>query len=151
MTRIHHFLRKSRGAAAIEFALTMPVLFLLLSAVVDWGYYMSTRVTIARTAMDGARAGAASRNDPSTGPDEIVVNAQARAAAVLLGMGKTCGGGCAITATHCAVNQGTPAACQTPPLQTIVVTVQYPYTPFFGWVATPVNLKESFMMVVEGQ
>ena len=51
--------RSKRGSAAIEFALLSTVLFLFLSTVVDWGWYMTQRVSVARATMDGARVGAA--------------------------------------------------------------------------------------------
>lgn len=147
MTPLRRFLKQSRGSAAIEFALVMPLMFMLLAAVIDWGHYMSTRVSIARATMDGARQGAATIDDPNTGANEIVSAARNRTLAVLTGMGKACGGGCTVVATACATGQGTPAACGSPPLPTIVVDVNYPYSPFFGFVPTPTNFHETFMMV----
>jgi Flp pilus assembly protein TadG len=149
MTSLRRFLKKSRGSAAIEFALVMPLMLMLLAAVIDWGHYMSTRVSIARAAMDGARAGAAALNDPATPVNEITQSAQTRTQTVLQGMGKACGSGCMITATACATGQGT-SDCGAPPIPTVVVTVTYPYSPFFGFVPTPTNFREQFMMVQQG-
>jgi Flp pilus assembly protein TadG len=146
MNSLRRIAGKSRGSAAIEFALVMPLLFMLLSAVVDWGHYMSVRVSIARATMDGARAGAASRDDLSTAGNEVQIAANARTLAVLQGMGRACGGGCNVTAVACAAGQAAPADCQSPPIPTVVVTVTYPYTPFFGFVPTPGNFREQFMM-----
>ncbi len=144
--------RRTRGAAAIEFALTMPVIILLLSAVVDWGSYMTTRVTVARAAMDGARQGAATRESNLVADGTVIAPAaRQRAVDVLAGMNKPCTAGiCTVTGTFCAVGQAS-ANCGSPPLQTVLVTVQYAYTPFFGFITTPAQLRESFMMVVEAQ
>jgi Flp pilus assembly protein TadG len=146
MNAILRHVRKTRGSAAIEFALVMPLLFMLLSAVIDWGQYMSVRVSIARATMDGVRAGAAARDDASTGINEISQAANDRTLAVLAGMGKPCGGGCTVSALACNTGQAAPADCQSPPIPTVVVTVNYPYRPFFGFVPTPPNFREQFMM-----
>jgi Flp pilus assembly protein TadG len=46
-----------RGAAAVEFALVLTPLFLLLLGTIDWGYYFYVREVIANAAREGARAG----------------------------------------------------------------------------------------------
>lgn len=132
-----------RGNAAIEFALVLPLLFMLVSAVVDWGYYMTLRVTVARATMDGVRAGSALKDDPNTAANEVAVAAKQRTLDTLAGMGRACGS-CTVTAEACNVGQG--GSCGAPPVPAVVVTVNYPFTPFFGFVQTPPNITDSFTM-----
>jgi Flp pilus assembly protein TadG len=145
-------LRRSRGAAAIEFAFTLPLLAFIVAAVIDWGSYMTLRVTVARGAMDGARAGAATREPTSVADGSLIVPAaNQRTIDVMSGMNRPCvGPGCVVTSTFCAIGQGG-NPCSSPPLQTIHVNVTYAYTPYFGFVTVPSQVNESFMMVVESQ
>lgn len=139
-----------RGSAAIEFSLWLPVLLLFVSAVVDWGMYMTTRVSVARATMDGTRGGAAVFEPSTVTPGSMVVPAaQNRASNVLSGMGMTCGAGCNITTTYCPKNAG--GVCQSPPFNGVTVNIQYAYTPFFGFLAVPTVINERFIMAVESQ
>lgn len=56
-------LGKPWGAAAVEFALVLPVLVLLLLGAIDWGYYFYTREVVVNAAREGARAGTTHRDD----------------------------------------------------------------------------------------
>jgi hypothetical protein len=143
--------RKSRGAAAIEFALWLPILLMFVSIIIDWGFYMTTRVTVARGVMEGARRGAA-QFEPTTVPagSQIVPRARARTLQVLEDMGITCTGpSCLLQVTYCDTGQGGP--CQNPPFDGIVVQVTLDFEPFFGFVPTPDRIQESFEMAVENQ
>ena len=51
-------LRRRRGVAAVEFALTFPVVALLLLATLEFGWYFSRLAMINSAAYDGARWGA---------------------------------------------------------------------------------------------
>jgi Flp pilus assembly protein TadG len=62
-----------RGAAAVEFALVLPVLMLLIFGIVDFGRMLNAKITITEAAREGARA--AALVDASAGAD------RARAAA----------------------------------------------------------------------
>ena len=139
-----------RGSTAMEFALMLPLLFALLSAVIDWGYYMTVRVAIARATMDGVRAGAATKDDPATAQNEVANTAQTRTTDTLAGMGRACGAGCTVTATACAVGQ-VGAVCGAPPIPTIVVQITYPFSPFFGFVPTPPNFQDTFTMAQQAR
>lgn len=46
-----------RGAAAVEFAIVLPVLIAILCGTIDWGYYFFTREILVNAAREGARAG----------------------------------------------------------------------------------------------
>lgn len=84
--------RRERGAAAVEFAILVPVLCLLLFGIIAYGMMLSFRQNLSQAAAEGARAAAvAPRNPPdaSYAPD-----AQAAAAiADALGDGYACSDG----------------------------------------------------------
>lgn len=50
--------RTPRGAAAVEFALIMPILLLLVFGIISYGYMLSFRQAISQAAAEGARAAA---------------------------------------------------------------------------------------------
>jgi Flp pilus assembly protein TadG len=47
-----------RGAAAVEFALVLPLLFLILFAIIDFGRALNTQITLTQAAREGARLAA---------------------------------------------------------------------------------------------
>jgi Flp pilus assembly protein TadG len=47
-----------RGAAAVEFALVLPILMLLIFGIVDFGRMLNAKITITEAAREGARAAA---------------------------------------------------------------------------------------------
>lgn len=49
--------RKPRGAAAVEFALVLPLLLTILFGTIEWGYYFFTRQIVINSAREGARVG----------------------------------------------------------------------------------------------
>jgi Flp pilus assembly protein TadG len=51
-----------RGAAAVEFALVMPLLLLILFAIIDFGRMLNTQITLTEAAREGARAAAYSQS-----------------------------------------------------------------------------------------
>ncbi len=58
MTRRAH--REERGAAAVEFALVVPFLLLILFGIISYGYLLSFRQALSQGAAEGARAAAVS-------------------------------------------------------------------------------------------
>jgi hypothetical protein len=49
---------RDRGAAAVEFALVLPVLLLILFAIIDFGRLLNAQITLSQAAREGARLGA---------------------------------------------------------------------------------------------
>ncbi len=47
----------SHGAAAVEFALVLPLLLTILFGTIEWGYYFFNRQIVINSAREGARVG----------------------------------------------------------------------------------------------
>lgn len=77
-----------RGVAAVEFAIILPVLTLMLMAIIDWGYFFYRAETIVNAAREGARVGVV---EPNSGDPENAAEAATlgylSAANVILGDG----------------------------------------------------------------
>ena len=52
-----------RGAAAVEMALVMPVLFLMLFGIIEFGWILSVQNSLVNAAREGARTGALQGTD----------------------------------------------------------------------------------------
>lgn len=95
-----------RGAAAVEFALVVPVLFILVFAVVNFGQILSARQAVSQAAAEGARAAAVTPvgEDPVTRGEAAIDQA-------LEGFGG-CGDGadCDVTIGVCAGDPGVQCA-----------------------------------------
>lgn len=48
--------RQERGAAAVEFAILLPLFLLVLGGITDWGRFFFTQIQLANAAREGARA-----------------------------------------------------------------------------------------------
>jgi Flp pilus assembly protein TadG len=53
--RIKRNARRDRGAAAVEFALLLPLLMLLICGIVDFGRALNAQITLTQAAREGAR------------------------------------------------------------------------------------------------
>ena len=76
--------RRDRGAAAVEFALLLPVLLLLVFGLIDFGRALNAQITLTQAAREGARLAAlgqsnvASRTQAAaTGLSPVSVNVTA--------------------------------------------------------------------------
>lgn len=59
------FSPKPRGAAAVEFALVLPLLLTIVFGTIEWGYYFFTREIVINSAREGARAGSLQYTPPT--------------------------------------------------------------------------------------
>ncbi len=55
MMRMFHAFRSERGAAAVEFALVLPLLLTLLFGMIDFGRAYNQQITLTQLAREGAR------------------------------------------------------------------------------------------------
>lgn len=65
--------RSRRGNNAVEFALTLPLLVLLLAGVIDLGQFMFLNDGLVNAVSQGARAGAMANEDATTPEDPLAI------------------------------------------------------------------------------
>lgn len=109
---------RERGAAAVEFALVVPLLLVLVFGIISYGYMLSFRQAISQGAAEGARSGAvwASAYEPGQDADRIAAaRASVDEALGSYGVGCSDGATCSVAISPCGS-----ARC-------VVVTVSYPY------------------------
>ncbi|GIM67677.1 hypothetical protein Pve01_89490 [Planomonospora venezuelensis] len=71
--------RTDRGAAAVEFALIVPILFVLLFGIIDYGAVFSDSVSMRQGVREAARAGVVSSFNSSCGSATTMATVQCRA------------------------------------------------------------------------
>lgn len=59
-----------RGAAAVEFALILPIVLLVIFAIIDFGRMLNAQITLTEAAREGARAAALVDPDGATAGEE---------------------------------------------------------------------------------
>lgn len=128
--------RARRGALAIEFALVLPLLLALATAVIDYGWYLSRASRVVVATRDGARLGVTYSTDESPAPHVV---AQQHARDALVEAGIPCADGCEVTATLGAVD-GVPS---------LTLNVSAPFTPLTGLVPTPTEMRVELTMALE--
>ncbi len=68
--KIKLLIGEQKGSAAVEFALVLPLLFLLVFGIIEWGLYMFNNHVITNASREGARKGIVAA-DPRVSVDEI--------------------------------------------------------------------------------
>ena len=101
--------RGEHGAAAVEFALVVPFLLLILFGIISYGYMLSFRQSVSQAAAEGARAAAVA---PATADRQAVAYA-----AIENVMGTDCGS----AYLSCDASQDDACGCMS-------VKVTYEYT-----------------------
>lgn len=101
--------RADRGAAAVEFALVVPLLVLLLFGIISYGVMLSFRQTLSQAATEGARAAAVTFLSEDKRDEATSAVAEA-----LDSFGLTCGAGetllrGGVTVGRCEISD--PGAC----------------------------------------
>jgi Flp pilus assembly protein TadG len=74
--------RDDRGAAAVEFALLLPLLLLLVFGIIDFGRAINAQITITQAAREGARVLALPGGTAPTSGGLLAYQARAQAAAI---------------------------------------------------------------------
>jgi Flp pilus assembly protein TadG len=95
---------RDRGAAAVEFALLLPVLLLVVFGLVDLGRALNAQITLTQAAREGVRLAALSESN-------VVSRTQAAATGL---------SGVTVTVTSCPSGSG--------PTSDATVEVSYPFT-----------------------
>lgn len=106
---------RERGAAAVEFALVLPVLLAVLMGVVEMGLALYDKAVLTHASREGARAGIVLRS-PKLSTGEITAIVLQRAQASLISLRPT-------SAPQVTVLQSSPAAYP----NTLQVSVQYTF------------------------
>jgi Flp pilus assembly protein TadG len=123
-----------RGSNAIEFAMLLPVLMAIVSAIVDYGWYYSEELAVIASAREGARAGAV------TPMPDACAAAITRARAALIDAG--------LDGDRALLRATTRGAA---PDQVLTVTAEVPFVKLLGLVPTPGRLRAATTMRVEDQ
>ena len=121
--------RSDRGAAAVEFALVLPVLVALLLGIIEFGYAMYVQATIAGAAREGARALAI--NTSSTASAQSVAM-QAALPAVTLNSSE-------ISADSSLCSTANPSAA-------VTVKINYPYSGIAGLLPHSITITGTGVM-----
>jgi Flp pilus assembly protein TadG len=148
MVRVHE-----RGAAAVEFALVLPVLVMILLGVVDFGMVVNAQAIVADAARQGARA-------VSLGGDSAAgVTAAAKSSQSLLGFSTTSSPTVPVIAVTCYAEGTTSfvaanaeSSCSVAETgDIVVVTVTYVYKwispAVFGLPGTSSVVKQAYMRI----
>ena len=129
-----------RGSAAIEFALTLPIILMLISAVADYGWYLAQQTQALQAVGDGVRHGITVASDAVPAPEDAAV---AHTQTVLSGLGIACDSNddCEFNAEISTVGD----------LRAMRVSVSFNYTPIAGLVPNPDTIKAETVMAMEDQ
>jgi hypothetical protein len=126
------------GSAAVEFALTVPILLVIVFGVLDYSWYIKQATDVVRASREGLRLGVTVAQ--ADGPDAA---AETQVGVVLAGYGLDCDGDldCEIEASNTTVDG----------LDAVTLTVSVPYQPLVGMVPTPETMGAVITMALEDQ
>jgi Flp pilus assembly protein TadG len=142
---------RERGAAAVEFALVLPVLVMIMMGIIDFGMVTNAQAIVANAARDGARAASMGANASTA------CTAAVKAATTLLGYSNT--GNCSTSVPSVTVTclDVTGAGCSSSfdtsreVGGTAVVSVTYTYKwvspAIFGLPGQTTITKQAFMRI----
>ncbi len=66
-----------RGAAAVEFALVLPLLLMVVLGTIDWGWYFFVSQVVTNAAREGARVGSLTAYSPTNPAADTLAAAEA--------------------------------------------------------------------------
>ncbi len=128
---------RRRGASALEFALTLPVVMAVLAGILEYGWFLFQLSNVVHALRDGTRIGVSVPRSDAAGPG---ARAEAHTRAVLDGLGVACtGGGCVVKSV---IESAGDAAVLT-------TTVSVDYDPIVGLLPAPPLLQGSFTMMLQ--
>lgn len=124
--------RARRGSNVVEFALIAPILFALLTGIIDYGWHFAVRSIATASARAGARAGAVTPQ--TSGPDTAAIDAASD---------RWTGTGLPLTPTVVAFRTGTP--------EMMVVRVRVDLASLIGFVIGPGSIEVTAVQRMEEQ
>lgn len=89
--------KDARGAVAVEFALILPVLMVIVVAIINFGDMLSVRQSVSQAASEGARAAAVELD-----ATKRVASAGAARDAALRAQKQACNSNCQVVVSDCA-------------------------------------------------
>ncbi len=133
-------MRYRRGASALEFALTLPVVMVVLAGILEYGWYLFQLANVVHALRDGTRIGVTVPLDHPTPPTE---RAETHARTVMNGLGVPCeeGDGCLVTAVIAPGDD----------FDTLNLSIEVDYTPIVGLLPAPAQLQGTFTMMMQEQ
>jgi len=120
-------LQKQKGSVVIEFALLLPLLLLILSLIIEYGWYFINWIQLTNAVSAGARAGIKAKEWEGEDPKEYAENV----------VNESFWNSLQVVVTE----EGSP--------RRIKVTATYPYTSFIGFLTNslvPETIKASATM-----
>ncbi len=135
--RVDRVARTRRGAAAIELALTAPILLVLATVSLDWGWYFTRQIQLSSAVRDaGLTAGSHSEGRV---PEQVAID---RVTAALVQGGFDADG-----ATTTAVTVSDPIGDG----EVVVLSVSAPWEPLTGFVPMPSAVRAQTAYLIVGQ
>lgn len=125
-----------RGAAAVEFALTLPVVIVVATAILDYSWFLNRSADVLTAVREGTRHGTTIEQE-----DDPVTEAISHTETALGTYGLSCSGGCDIEAQLNDLDG----------ITTLTVQTRVPYEPIVGLVPTPENMGATLTMALEDQ
>jgi Flp pilus assembly protein TadG len=120
-----------RGAAAVEFALVLPVLLLLVLGMLEFSRAYNVQISLTNAAREGARV-MAIHNDPSTATNAAIAAASSSVA---------------LTTGQISVS---PSSCSDNPGATVNVTISYPLALMTGMFGASIPMSAVGAMTCGG-
>ena len=133
-------MKTRRGASALEFALTLPVVMVVLAGILEYGWYLFQLSNVVHALRDGTRIGVTVPLTEATPP---ATRAEQHARDVMNGLGVPCedGAGCTVTAIIRPSDD----------FDVLQLRIEVDYVPIVGLLPSPSRLQGSFTMMMQEQ
>ena len=125
------------GASAVEFALTLPLVFILFSGVLDLAYFLSQEHVVTQGARDAVRHAVRASADPAV----VATLAESNAASWLDAMSILCDQECVIDAEPVVVRG----------YNAVQIDISVPVPPIMGFVLPTQVASAHYIMLLDAQ
>lgn len=136
--------RNRRGATAVEFAVTLPLFFLILAGIVDLGVYYLTQARVAHALHRGGAVAASVLTEPGVSDGEAIkALGILKTQEALNNSGVWCDADCAVTGS----------IWQTPEwgVEVVEFSVSLPFTPVVGLISMPEQIERTYVIGLREQ